>query len=63
MNITTYDLKVFDQKTNQEVRLTYHGGECIAIYLNFEDKGKAKDLYIHVPRLVLENFMRLINES
>lgn len=62
MNITDYELKVSDKETNREIRLVYSGNEDVAIYLNFEDNGKAKDLYIHVPRSILENFIRLINE-
>lgn len=62
MNITNYELKVSDPNTNREIRLSYSGNEDIAIYLNFEDKGKSKDLYINVPRSILENFVRLINE-
>lgn len=62
MNINHYELKISDTEANREIRLSYTGNEDIAIYLNFEDKGKAKDLYIHVPRSVLENFIRLINE-
>lgn len=62
MNITNYELKVSDTETNREVRLSYTGNENITVYLNFEEKGKAKDLYIEVPRSILENFVRLINE-
>ncbi len=62
MNITNYELKVFDTSINRQIRLEYTGNEDIAIYLNFEDNGRAKDLYIHVPRVLLENFLRLINE-
>jgi hypothetical protein len=62
MNITHYELKVSDVETNREIRLVYYGNENIVIYLNFEDNGHDKDLYIHVPRIILENFLRLINE-
>lgn len=62
MNITHYELKVSDSATNRQIRLVYTGNEDVAIYLNFEDDGRAKDLYIHVPRAVLEAFVRTINE-
>jgi hypothetical protein len=62
MNVTHYEVKVSDSVTNRQIRLEYTGNANIAIYLNFEDNGHAKDLYIHVPRAVLENFVRLINE-
>lgn len=63
MNITHYELKVSDNEKIRQIRLEYTGNEDIAIYLNFEDKGIAKDLYIHVPRQVLESFVRLINDK
>ena len=62
MNITDYELKVSDSATNREIKMIYRGNQDVAIYLNFEDNGRAKDLYIHVPRQVLESFVRLINE-
>ena len=62
MNITTYELKVSDNETNREVRLTYTGNEDVIIYLNFGNNGHAKDLYISVPRVTLEQFVRMINE-
>lgn len=62
MNITDYELKVSDSATNRQIKMVYRGNEDIAIYLNFEDDGRAKDLYIHVPRNILENFIRIINE-
>lgn len=63
MNMTHYELRVSDSSQNREIRLVYGGNETIAIYLNFEDKEQAKDLYIHIPRSILENFIRLINEG
>jgi hypothetical protein len=59
MNITHYELRVSDAKINREIRLSYLGNEDITVYLNYEDGA---DRYIDVPRSVLENFVRLINE-
>lgn len=62
MNISHYELKVSDATTSRELRLVYGGNETIAIYLNIEDNSAIRDQIIHVPRVLLENFMRLINE-
>lgn len=61
MNISRYELKVSDSETNKELRLSYYGNENVAIYQNVRDVHDAPE-YIHVPRAVLEAFVRLINE-
>jgi hypothetical protein len=62
MNITHYELRVSDSETNREVRLVYNGNENISIYHNAADKLLPDDFPINVPREILENFVRLINE-
>lgn len=63
MNLDSYELKVSDSTTNREITLVYRGNENVVIYYNLPDNLVPLDCTIHVPRTVLENFIRLINEG
>lgn len=57
MNITNYRLLLEDDfKT---IQLKYYGNENIVI----EKKDANEDIFITVPRMVLQKFMDLIDES
>ena len=62
MNITHYELKVSDAETNREIRLSYSGNENIVIYSNGTYALGEGDRVTTLPRSILENFVRLINE-
>lgn len=63
MNLDSYELKVSDSATNRQLTLVYRGNENVVIYQNLPDNSIPLDCTVHVPRVVLENFIRLINEG
>ena len=64
MNIGQYELSVVDVETTKTLTIRYFGNENICIKQFYVKPDGSKSLKtIRVPRAVIENFLRMINED